>query len=313
MTAVPLSSQLIASLLNIRPLAAIAKHQARRMIISRAEALGIPWRAEVERLQSHQPQWEETLEEISNPEVTYPDYYCRSFHAYDEGNLGWAPALEVDVAAQAVHARLWPSEDGRGDIQGDVRLRQAYHRVLRAHLPQSPEVSVDLGCSAGASTAALQQAFPDSRAIGVDLSPYFLVVARHCFNDSPNLSWRHGAAEATGLEAASVDLVSAFLLFHELPQSAAIAVLEEAQRILRPGGHIAIMGMNPASPAYAKMPAYVRTLLRSTEPYLDEYFTFDLEGAIAAAGFERPKMEIISPRHRALIAQVSRAPDLRAP
>jgi len=300
MTSTPISSRLIQSLLDIRPLAAIAKHQARQMIIKRAEALGIPWRQDVERLRSHVPQWEADLAEVRDPNITYPAYYCQSFHAYDEGNLGWTPAIEVEVAAQAVHARLWPEEGSNGD----VRLRQQYHQVLQTHLPQAPHLSVDLGCSAGASTVALQQAFPDSHAIGIDLSPYFLVVARHQFGQNPNVSWRHGASEATGLDDASVDLVSACLMFHELPQSAAIATLQEARRILRPGGHIALMCMNPASPAYAKMPPYVRTLLRSTEPFLDEYFTLDLQQAIMDAGFESPALSITSPRHRALIAKV---------
>ncbi|MGB3616118.1 MAG: class I SAM-dependent methyltransferase, partial [Elainellaceae cyanobacterium] len=156
---------------------------------------------------------------------------------------------------------------------------------------------------AGASTVTLQQAFPDSHAIGIDLSPYFLVVARHQFAQNPNVSWRHGASEATGLDDASVDLVSACLMFHELPQSAAIATLQEARRILRPGGHVALMCMNPGSLAYAKMPPYVRTLMRSTEPYLDEYFSLDLEQAIADAGFEPPVSKVTSPRHRALIAK----------
>ncbi len=201
MTTTPFSSRLIQGLLSVRPLAAIAKHQARRMIINRAESLGIPWRQEVERLRSQQPQWEEDLAEIRDSDVTYPDYFCQSFHAYDEGNLGWMPAFEVDVAAQAVHARLWPEEGRRGDL----RLRQEYHQVLQAHLPQAPRVSVDLGCSCGASTAALQEAFPESQAVGIDLSPYFLVIARQNFPDAPALSWRHAAAEATRLEPASVD------------------------------------------------------------------------------------------------------------
>ncbi|MEO0407769.1 MAG: class I SAM-dependent methyltransferase [Cyanobacteria bacterium P01_A01_bin.135] len=300
MTATPISSRLILGLLSIRPLAALIKRQARQMIIKRAESIGVPWRQEVEQLQAHQPQWEVALAKLRDPHLVYPDYYRQPFHAYNEGNLGWKPAMEVGVAAKAVHARLWPKEGANGD----AKLRQRYHQVLQAQLPQAPSLSLDLGCSAGDSTAALQAAFPNSRAIGLDLSPYFLVVAQHQFAANPHLSWRHGAAEATGLEAASVDLVSAFLMFHELPQFAAIAVLQEARRVLRPGGHVALMCMNPASEAYAKMPTYVRTLLRSTEPYLDEYFTLDLEQAIVAAGFAAPTITVISPRHRAVVAQV---------
>ena len=299
MTSTPISSRLILGLLSIQPLAALIKRQARQMIIRRAESIGVPWRQEVEQLQTHQSQWERNLSEVTDLSVVYPDYYRQSFHAYDEGNLGWQPAMEVGVAAKAVHARLWPEEGANGD----AKLRQQYHDVLQAQLSQPPQFSVDLGCSAGHSTAALQAAFPDSQATGFDLSPYFLVVAQHLFSDSPRLHWRHGAAEATGLGDASVDLVSSFLVFHELPQSAAIATLKEARRILKPGGHVALMCMNPASEAYAKMPTYVRTLLRSTEPYLDEYFTLDLEKAIVEAGFEAPAVTVISPRHRAVVAQ----------
>lgn len=49
-------------------------------------------------------------------------------------------------------------------------------------------------------------------------------------------TWIHAAAEATGLPDASFDLVSAHLLFHELPQSAAIDILREARRLPASGG-----------------------------------------------------------------------------
>ena len=97
--------------------------------------------------------------------------------------------------------------------------------------------------------------------------------------------------------------MSACLLFHELPQSAAIAIIQEARRLLRPGGHFAIMDMNPRLELFAKLPPYVMTLLKSTEPYLDEYFSLDLEGTIAAAGFTQPTVTFNSPRHRAIVAQ----------
>ena len=49
------------------------------------------------------------------------------------------------------------------------------------------------------------------------------------------LHFLHGAAESTGLPAGSYDLVSACLLFHELPASAARDILKEAARLLKPG------------------------------------------------------------------------------
>ena len=100
------------------------------------------------------------------------------------------------------------------------------------------------------------------------------------------------------------DLVSSFLVFHELPQSAAIAIFQEARRLLRPGGSFALMDMNPKSPDFQAMPPYIFTLLKSTEPYLDQYFTLDVENALIAAGFQSPTIEAVSPRHRAIIARI---------
>ncbi|NET62384.1 MAG: class I SAM-dependent methyltransferase, partial [Symploca sp. SIO2E6] len=114
----------------------------------------------------------------------------------------------------------------------------------------------------------------------------------------------HAAAEATGLPDGSFDLVSAFLMFHELPQRASQEIFREVQRLLRPGGYLTIMDMNPRSEIFAKMPPYILTLLKSTEPYLDEYFTFDIEQALVEAGFELPQIIPNSPRHRTIVARV---------
>jgi len=72
---------------------------------------------------------------------------------------------------------------------------------------------------------------------------------------------------------------------------------------LRPGGHVAVMDMNPQSEIYAKMPPYILTLLKSTEPYLDEYFALDISQAFYDAGFERPTITCNTPRHRTVIAR----------
>ena len=51
------------------------------------------------------------------------------------------------------------------------------------------------------------------------------------------------------------------------------------------------------------MPRYVFTLLKSTEPYLDEYFSLDIEQKLIEAGFQAPTITPISVRHRAIIAR----------
>lgn len=298
-TAPTLTSQLVNRLLAIKPLANLAKHQARSMMIKRAEKIGVPWRKRVEELRTRD--WDSELADVQDPQLSYPEYYVRSFHAYEKGNLSWDAALEVEVASYAVHARIW---EGAG-AQGDSKLRQSYHDIVKEQIKIQPQDILDLGCSVGMSTFALQSVYPDANLTGVDLSPYFLTVAQYNSQQrNVRMNWKNAAAEATGLPDASFDLVSACLIFHELPQSATKQILCEARRLLRPGGYLTIMDMNPKSEIYAKMPPYILTLLKSTEPYLDDYFALDIEQAIVDAGFHAPAITANTRRHRTIVAQM---------
>jgi ubiquinone/menaquinone biosynthesis C-methylase UbiE len=301
-----IATQLINSLLAVKPLANLAKKQARGLIIKRAEAIGVAWRHDVKKLRARDtsqelaPAWESELANITNPAVQYPEYYLTSFHAYEEGNMGWQPAMEVEVAAYSVHAKIF-SATGRA---GDAQLRRSYHQVLQEQLTTTPHQIVDIGCSVGMSTFALQAVYPQAHITGVDLSPYFLTVASYRGNRHPHINWVHAAAENTGLPSASCDLVSLFLICHELPPAATLHIFQEARRLLRPGGYIAIMDMNPAAEIYGQMPPYILTLLKSTEPYLDQYFSLEIDRTLQTAGFQAPAITANSPRHRTIVAQV---------
>ncbi len=324
-----LASALVNGILAVPPLASFAKQRARAMMINRAEALGVPWRQRVQELQARHDApapfpasngaigapvaasvWDQERAQLETPCLAYPDYYLTSFHAYDEGNMGWTPAMEVEVASLAVHARIWPDLG----IKGDAQLRRSYHDVLAAELPAELNDVVDLGCGVGMSTQALKAMYPSAQVTGVDLSPYFLAIAQYRdrqrlaaseSNSDPTqaIRWVHHAAENTHLPAYSYDLVSACLVFHELPHQAARNILAEARRLLRPGGYLSIMDMNPGCDTFMKIPSFVFTLLKSTEPYLDEYVSLDLGQAVYDAGFCRPTMAITSPRHCTLVAQ----------
>lgn len=294
-----LASRLVNGVLAIKPIADFAKSRAREMMIKRAESIGVPWRDNAKQLSERN--WEQELATVQNPNLQYPDYYTTSFHAYEEGNLCWQSAWEVESAARAVHAQIW----SKGDVSGDPMLRDSYHQVIQQQLKITPTAILDVGCGAGMSTFALQAIYPQAQVTGIDLSPYFLAVAQHRGQESQqNITWVHAAAESTGLPDASFDSVSACLMFHELPTTAAQAIITEARRLLRPEGYLTIMDMNPQSPVFLKMPPYVLTLLKSTEPYLDQYFALDMEQTFREAGFTTPSITINSPRHRTIIAQV---------
>lgn len=296
-----LASRLVNGLLAIKPLANFAKFQARKMMIERAESIGVPWTKRASTLMNRGLEvWDAERQSIQDPDVDYPDYYVVSFHAYETGNLSWKAATEVEVASYAAHARIWPESGAKGD----ARLRQSYHDVILEQVPTAPKDILDMGCSVGLSTLALQATYPEAQLTGLDLSPYFLAIANHNTPANDSIQWLHRAAEETGLPDHSFDLVSICLVCHELPRTATQQIFAEARRLLRPQGHLAVMDMNPQSDVHRQLPPYVLTLLKSTEPYLDDYFSFDIKQAFLETGFQQPSLTCNSPRHRTFIAQV---------
>ncbi|TYQ29949.1 class I SAM-dependent methyltransferase [Pseudanabaena sp. UWO310] len=302
-----LASRIVNGILAIAPLFNLAKQRARKMMIERAESMGVNWRQIVADLQKQDLEAE--LVKVQNPNLKYPEYYLKHFHAYEEGNLGWLPATEVEVAAYAVHSRIW--NDDKPPVQGDARLRQSYLDIVKEKMP-APQNILDIGCSVGMSTFSLHENYPLAKITGLDLSPHFLAIANYNTNlkypqltEKGQIQWIHSTAENISLPDASCDFVSCFLLFHELPQDATRQILREIRRVLQPNGYFAMMDMNPQSDIYQKMPPYILTLLKSTEPYLDQYFSFNLAQELVAAGFASPTIIANSPRHRTVIARVA--------
>jgi ubiquinone/menaquinone biosynthesis C-methylase UbiE len=204
------------------------------------------------------------------------------------------------------------------DPGGDAALRASFHATAARFLrgaAASPRTALDIGCATGLSSLALRSAHPSAAITGVDLSPYFLAVGAHlqatrlASGSETEASLRpftfiHAAAEATGLPSESYDLVSMCLVAHELPQRATRAIISEAFRLLRPGGALQIMEMDPSSPILARVRSnpFAFTAFASTEPYLKEYLTFPLEAELQGAGFEPAAQAPNSPRHRTVVA-----------
>ncbi|XP_047325846.1 uncharacterized protein LOC124929509 isoform X2 [Impatiens glandulifera] len=145
--------------------------------------------------------------------------------------------------------------------------------------------------------------------LGLDLSPYFLAVAK--FKEKKNnisrknpISWLHAKGEETGLPAKSFDIVSIAYVFHECPKVAIINLVKEALRLLRPGGTIAITDNSPKSKILQELSPVLFTLMKSTEPFLDEYYLTDLEGTMREAGFVNVETILTDPRHRTVTGTV---------
>ncbi|MDY6938280.1 MAG: class I SAM-dependent methyltransferase [Cyanobacteriota bacterium] len=298
-----LLSRCINLLIGTKPIYRVMKHQARQVLIKTAEKKGIPWRKTCRELEASGVQ--QTYEAIANPEITYPDYYRVPFHAYDEGNLCWKAAFEAESATQSMALRVWPQENLTWEAAQE-RLRSSFHQVLANYHPQPAHDILDLGCSVGLSTLALHRYYSRTqqtpvRTVGLDLSPYMLAVAKKRDEKGEIAEWRHGKAEDTGFPDASFDIVTLQFVIHELPRHATRGIFQEVRRILRPGGVMAIVDNNPKSPVIQNLPPALFVLMKSTEPWSDDYYTFDVEAAMADVGFEVKATVASDPRHRTIV------------
>lgn len=268
--------------------------QARKKMEDTASQNGIPWRECRAWIASQKGPWQEENQTIIFrniiDEKDIPDYYQRAFHAYDKGNLCWEAALEVEIASAAVGARNFPAY-GR---LGEDAFRKSFHAALMESGATCPKdgIMVDLGCGTGMSTRRLAQNFPQaSKIVGIDQSPYFCLVGKALLDMAPiqsleeggpwvsainkdnRIQYQVGNAAMTGLADSSVDVVVLQFVAHELPHQVTCNVFREAHRILRNGGQFWFCEMDFETPGYAAQRAnpLLFSLIRSTEPYLDDY------------------------------------------
>jgi ubiquinone/menaquinone biosynthesis C-methylase UbiE len=301
---------------------------ARDTMVKTATSAGLDWEGKARLLTAAVPDWMMEIAAIQNenPDLIPPAYYNNKFHGYKEGNLCLQAAVEQELAGKAVGARNFPSEG----LGGEEVLRGSYDREILqltgATLPDDA-IIVDFGSGTGTSTRRMARLFPQARSVfGLDMSPHMVAVGRY-LGSHPDLDWvenivpdarvslQYADITATGLNAASVDMVSICLVLHELPSSAVSDVLLEAHRILKPGGVLVIMEMDPEAPGYQKLRAtpWLFSILRSTEPWLDEYFDLapKLPSLLATVGFPVVKISAATGRHFAIAAYKAGVIDLR--
>ena len=268
--------------------------RARANIAKTAEANNVPWSSAKEWIQSK-------VNEETNPNPMkdlkpqdIPEYYRTSaFHAYEEGNLNWDAAWDVELASCAVGARNFPKYGSKGE----EAFRGAFAQALKdagATIPSKGGVSIlDMGCGSGMSTRRIAQQFPQAtKIVGMDLSPYFIAVGKRLLDLAPIESFHNGGpwvstivpddrieyqvgdVANTRFDDNTFDVVNLQFVLHELPTSAAFQVIDEAARILKKdGGQFWICEMDYESPYQAEVRAnpLVFSLIRSTEPFLDDY------------------------------------------
>ena len=267
--------------------AAATQHQAQKM----------GWAAARRSLEAHSDRLAALLEEMPaepigrlalDPALELPAYYtARDSEGLDDIHLVpggyWGdplvgPTYERGGALYRLAWRTGYTGSPPGALVAFARGAPAgdYKRIL------------DIGCSFGGLTMALRTAYPDAtEVVGIDISAAALRWA-HLTAEERGLSiaFEQRDATATGYPDGSFDLISGFLLLHELGTETLDIVMAEAYRLLRPGGHIRFLDMPP----YARL-SPERAFLQSFdcqgngEAFWDEFLSRDFKSLLRETGF----------------------------
>ena len=194
----------------------------------------------------------------------------------------------------------WDGHDFMGYIHGEL----VHKRMVNAALPDeifeqrrsvaalacagSPESILEIGCGSAQYTAGLQLAYPESRIWACDLSARQLEQAQRVANER-DWHWNlfQAAGEHTGLPDCSFDLVTSYAVHHELPRTVSAEILDEAYRLLKPGGVLLIADVTPyhVMSDYAVWKADYWNQIHGGDPFWREYATTNFRELAEGAGF----------------------------
>ncbi len=206
----------------------------------------------------------------------YPPYYRRTFHWQSDGYLSRRSAELYDVGVEFLFGGT-----------ADVMRRQVIPPIVaHARGREQPLRVLEIACGTGRVGAQLVRALPEASYTGVDLSPYYIEVARERLAEYPQVSLVTANAEALPLPDASFDAVCSVYLFHELPRNARRRVFAELLRVLRPGGCLVIEDSLQPKDADGLEVFLDRFPEDMHEPFYRDYLRDDLADALGEAGFQ---------------------------
>ena len=155
-------------------------------------------------------------------------------------------------------------------------------------IPFTKKVRVlDIGCGTGAVTRILASKLIEGEVVGVDPSIVFLEKARELSSTLANISFEQGDGRQLPFGEASFDVVVFHTVLSHMPSPESF--LEEAHRVLKPGGYLAVFDGDYASRTVA---LGRNDPLQSCIEMMKEYNCYDLwlirklPSLVRAVGYE---------------------------
>ena len=237
------------------------------------------------------------------------DAYMSEMEAADKsgpGVLEMNPGCEPEYTKHEIH--MQPGGYTGDEFAGHIYLygtanfyngnnyQDELHRGLARAIPVPEDGKVkrilDMGCSCGQQVVALKQRYPDAEVWGVDVGgPMVRFAHMRAVDMGVDVNFRHALAEDTGFPDGYFDIVTSYILHHEVTEQATYAIIQEAARLTRPGGvyYPVDFYTNPSRKAkdhraWRRVRDWM-TYRWNHERWLWDYQNADFEGEMHRAGF----------------------------
>jgi len=267
------------------------KGHARNWFINRAEKKGIKWNSyKNANMQLNVTSKLENIMKIKNNlTISYPEYYLQPFHGYDEGNMEWLPSYECEAATLSISSTYWDNitvDDAEKQFR--FNISKNIENYLNQEQIEQPNNILDIGCSIGISTEYTKKYFTNAtNIVGVDLSPYFISMAEYraqILNN--NIKYIHANAENIPLENNTFDLILCTFIFHEVPLIPTDKIIQEAIRLLKKDGVLAIIDLDPEKLIDTlTINKFRRWSFEVTEPHIYQYYLNNMTQSLVTNGF----------------------------
>jgi len=233
--------------------------------------------AEMEATDSNGPG---TLE--LNPDMELPDHVKHEIHIMPGGYVG------EPLGGYVYHYGTNNFYKGRNS-QDEVHIKYAG----AVPTPENGKVRriLEVGCCTGQMTMALKERFPDAEVWGIDAGgPMLRYGHMRAVDMGININLAQRLAEDTKFEDGYFDIVTSYILFHEMPGEISKQAVKEGFRVLRPGGVFFPIdfytGSNrPSTKAYNKFRHWWDHRWNN-EVWWQEYSALDLAAAMRISGFQ---------------------------
>jgi ubiquinone/menaquinone biosynthesis C-methylase UbiE len=163
-----------------------------------------------------------------NPDLVLPEYTKHEIHIQPGGYIG------DPLGGYVYHY-------GVNVFTLDLQSEDVFHRDLAAIVPTPADGQaqrfLDIGTGVAQLPMALKERFPEAEVWGIDVgAPMLRYGHMRAVDAGLDINLAQRLAEDTKFDDNSFDVITGYILFHEVPTAAARDILAEVSRILRPGG-----------------------------------------------------------------------------